>query len=137
MKTLIAILIVGQASAQEFPGVAVSADLEHNRPVKLASEVFAEAAITSPSLLRIADSKSFRSAGWARRVERIQRWIRRNAIEHFRELDLKNRDLALIRIAKQLDNLLAEKDFRVPKARTTSAGESDRTSQIKQPIKAS
>jgi len=87
-------------------------------PTANATGVFAEAAIASPSLLGIADSRNFRSSGWKPRVERIQRWIRRNAIEHFRELDVKNRDLALRRIAKQLDNLLAEKDFRLPRVRS-------------------
>jgi hypothetical protein len=91
-------------------------------------EAFANAAIISPSLLSVADSRSFRSSNWPGRVERIQRWIRRNAIGHFRTLDVNDRDLALRRIAKQLENLLAEKDFRVPKIRNKDRVASNRRS---------
>ena len=117
--TLIAILILVQTSSVDSRKVIVEPASMHVALAKAPPESFAESAINSTSLLRVANSKSFRSSNWTGRVERIQRWIRRNSIKQFRELELKDRDLALRRIAKQLDNLLAEKDFRLPMVRSS------------------
>jgi hypothetical protein len=118
MRALIALLAVGtflSTGSAASPQLSLNAMAEYllaERPPPPA-EVFADDVCTAPTLLRIANSRSFRRAGWDARVSMIQKWIRRNALEDFRKLDLEGRDDSLRRLANKLDNLLAEKGFRV------------------------
>jgi hypothetical protein len=74
-------------------------------------EEYVESVIGSEGILGMANSREFRAANRAGREALVERWIRQNAMRRFRELSARDRDRAVRLLARQLDNLLSEKDF--------------------------
>lgn len=81
------------------------------------AEGFADSVLTTPSLLRLASSRRFDKATHRERIPLLQEWIREHKLGEFRELSVKERDRALKLLERWLDDLLAEKGFRVPRDR--------------------
>ena len=78
-------------------------------------EVFVERILTAPSLLRLADSREFRRAKRSDRISILRKWIAGNANQWFSEMSKNGQKDAEKLLEDRLDDLLTEKDFKVPR----------------------